>query len=110
MAEIVWSEPALGDLDAIADFIALENPKAAAGFVRRVLAHVEQLAAHPESGTRPPELKKSRYRQLVEPPCRIFYRHDGESVLVVHVMRTERLLRPGRLAQPGKGAKKKPRP
>lgn len=110
MAEIVWSEPALGDLDAIADFIALENPQAAAGFVRRVLKHAEQLAAHPDSGSRPPELKRSRYRQVVEPPCRILYRHDGERVLIVHVMRTERLLRPGRLSGPRKKPKEKPRP
>lgn len=110
MAEIVWSEPALGDLDAIADFIALENPQAAAEFVRRVLAHVDQSAAHPESGLRPPELKRSRYRHLVEPPCRVFYRVDGERVFIVHVMRTERLLRKGRLAPAGKAAKEKPRP
>jgi len=110
MAEIVWSEPALGDLDAIADFIALENPTAAAEVVRRVLKHVEQRAAHPESGSRPRELKRSRYRQLVEPPCRIFYRFDGERVLVVHVMRTERLLRQERLVPPKGTRKEKPRP
>ena len=110
MAEIVWSEPALGDLDAIADFIALENPRAASEFVSRTLAHVEQLAVHPDSGSRPPELKRSRYRQLVEPPCRIFYRHQGDTVFIVHVMRTERLLRQGRLAHAAKKPKEKPRP
>ena len=46
MAQIVWTEPALNDLDAIADYIALESPTAAAELVRRVFAHVEQLAAH----------------------------------------------------------------
>lgn len=99
MARIIWSDPAIGDLDAIADYIALENPEAAAALVRRVMGHVEQLADHPESGGRVPELDDSRYRQLVEPPCRIFYRYDGQSVLVVHVMRTERLLRKARLPQ-----------
>ncbi|MBK8676259.1 MAG: type II toxin-antitoxin system RelE/ParE family toxin [Cellvibrionales bacterium] len=93
MAEIVWSEPALTDLDAIADYIALENPTAAAALVQRVFSHVEQLAQHPESGSRPQELKKSRYRQIAEPPCRIFYRFDGHKVFVLHVMRAERLLR-----------------
>lgn len=92
MAEIVWTEPALGDLDAIADYIAIENPTAAAELVRRVLRHVEQLRDHPESGSRPLELKRSRYRQIVEPPCRIFYRYDGQRVLVLHVMRAERPL------------------
>lgn len=98
MAEIVWTEPALSDLDAIADYIALENPEAASQLVRRVFEHVGQLEAHPESGSKPAELKKSRYRQIVEPPCRVFYRYDGERVFVLYVMRSERLLRKGRLA------------
>lgn len=93
MAQVIWTEPALNDLDAIADYIAIENPVAAAELVRKVFEHVEQLEAHPESGSRPPELKRSRYRQIVEPPCRIFYRYDGETVLVLFVMRSEQLLR-----------------
>jgi plasmid stabilization system protein ParE len=97
MARIVWSDPALGDLDAIADYIAIENPVAAAALVRRVFRHVEQLADHPESGSRPHELKRSRYRQIIEPPCRVFYRFDGASVILLHVMRSERLLRKSKL-------------
>jgi len=97
MAEIVWTEPALSDLDATADYIAVEDPGAAARLVERVFRHVEQLEAHPKSGSRPTELKGSRYRQIVEPPCRVFYRYDGESVLILHVMRSEQLLKPGRL-------------
>lgn len=97
MAEVIWTEPALSDLDAVADYIALENPSAAAQLVQRVFRHVEQLKQFPESGSKPAEFKKSRYRQIVEPPCRVFYRHDGERVIVVHVMRSERLLRKGRL-------------
>jgi plasmid stabilization system protein ParE len=99
MAEIVWTEPALGDLDAIADYIAIENHVAASELVRRVFAHVGQLRAHPESGSWPAELGKSRYRQIVEPPCRVFYRYDGERVFVLHVMRSERRLRKTRLAR-----------
>jgi hypothetical protein len=34
----------------------------------------------------------------VEPPCRVFYRYDGHKVFILHVMRSERLLRKGRLA------------
>lgn len=105
MAEIVWSEPALGDLDAIADYIALEDPLAASEFVKRVFGHVEQLVNHPESGSRPPELGRSRYRQIVEPPCRVFYRFDGRKVFILYVMRTERLLRKGRLASRARQAK-----
>nr|WP_197255203.1 type II toxin-antitoxin system RelE/ParE family toxin [Paenibacillus dendritiformis] len=97
MAEIVWTEPALSDLEAIADYIALEDPVAASELVKRVLDHVEQLEDHPESGTRPPELGRSRYRQVVEPPCRVFYRFDGRKVFILYVMRSERLLRKRKL-------------
>ncbi len=93
MAQIVWTEPALSDLEAIADFIALENATAAAELVQRVVQHVEQLTVHPDSGSKPLELKRSRYRQIIEPPCRVFYRHDGQHVYILYVMRSERLLR-----------------
>jgi toxin ParE1/3/4 len=84
MVEIVWTEPALSDLDAIADFIALENPIAAKKLVRRVFVHVERLIDHPKSGSKPAELKDWNYRQIIEPPCRVFYRFDDSHVFVIH--------------------------
>lgn len=90
MVEIVWTEPALNDLDAIADYIALDKPDAARELVRHVFAHVEQLIDHPDSGSKPPELPGSRYRQIVEPPCRVFYRKDGGTIYILYVMRGER--------------------
>jgi addiction module RelE/StbE family toxin len=99
MAEVIWTEPALSDLDAIADYIALDDPEAARALVQRVFHHVEQLAEHPESGPKPPELKGWRYRQIIEPPCRVFYRVDGERVYILHVMRSEQLLSRDRLEQ-----------
>jgi plasmid stabilization system protein ParE len=98
MAEVIWTEPALSDLDAIADYIALENPDAARALVRRVFRHVEQLPEHPRSGSRPQELRGWRYRQLVEPPCRVFYRETADRVFILHVMRAERQLLAQRLA------------
>jgi plasmid stabilization system protein ParE len=97
MAEVVWTQPALSDLDAIADYIALDNPGAALALVRRVFDHVEQLRRFPASGSRPPELTGNRYRQIVEAPCRIFYRVDRRQVFILHVMRSEQQLRPKRL-------------
>ena len=99
MAEIVWTEPALAELDAIADYIALEDPAAARQLVQKVFRHVEQLAEHPDSGSKPPELRGWRCRQVIEPPCRVFYRHDGDRVFVLYVMRAERELRPGQLSK-----------
>lgn len=105
MAKIVWTDPALSDLEAIADFIAIENTVAASELVQRVIQHVEQLLVHPDSGSRPAELKRSRYRQIVEPPCRVFYRHDGKHVYILYVMRSERLLRKSMLSSRSKQSK-----
>ncbi len=93
MAEIVWTEPALADLEAIADYIALDNPEAARKLVRSVFAHVDQLEGHPESGSKLPELKGWAYRQIIEPPCRVIYRSEQKVVYVLHVIRSEQRLR-----------------
>jgi toxin ParE1/3/4 len=99
VAQVIWTEPARSDLEAIYDYIAIESPAAALGVVTRIANHVEQLARHPDSGSWPPELgRRSRYRQIVEPPCRIFYRRDGTTVAILHVIRFERVLDVKRLA------------
>ena len=94
MSEVIWAEPALNDLDAIADYIALDDPEAARRLVQKIFEHVDHLQSHPRLGSKLQELKGWRYRQIVEPPCRIFYREDSKRVLILHVMRAERLLKP----------------
>lgn len=93
MARLIWTEPALADLEAIADYIALDNPAAASRLVRRVFESVERLESFPSSGKRPREIPHSSYREILVPPCRVFYRVEGDTVFLVHVMRPERLLR-----------------
>lgn len=93
MAEIIWTEPALQELDALAEYIALDNPEAASHLVEEVFDKVERLENFPQSGRVPPELPNSVYREVVVPPCRIFYREDDKRVLILYVMREERQLR-----------------
>jgi toxin ParE1/3/4 len=62
MAEIVWADPAIQDLDAIADYIALDNPVAARQLVQRVFAAVRRLRRFPRMGGRPAELRGLPYR------------------------------------------------
>ena len=92
MARLIWAAPALADLDEIAEYIALDDRPAAARYVRRVFDTVDRLKQFPDSGRRPAELPDSRYREVVVPPCRVFYRTEGNSVFVLYVMRSERLL------------------
>ncbi len=93
MARLIWTAPALADLEAIAEYIALDKPAAARQYVRRVFAAVERLSRFPKSGPVPPELPRLPYRQIRVPPCRVFYRVEGQDVLIVFVMRSEQNFR-----------------
>ena len=93
MAEVIWTEPAVQDLDSIAEYIALDNPAAARELVQEVFDKIERLGIFPQSGRVTPELPNSVYREVVVSPCRIFYREDEKRVLVLCVMREERQLR-----------------
>jgi plasmid stabilization system protein ParE len=93
VAEIIWTDPALDQLEEIAEYIAMDKPAGASGLVKTIFSTVERLEQFPESGHVPPELSNSIYRELYVRPCRIFYRQDDDAVLIVHVMREERQLR-----------------
>ena len=93
MAEVIWTEPALQELSAIAEYIALDNPAAASRLVEEVFDKTDRLEDFPQFGRVPPELPNSVYREVVVPPCRIFYREDEKQVFVIYVMRDERQLR-----------------
>lgn len=93
MAKIIWTEPALIDVGEIAEYIALDKPTAAKKLVQTIFKKTDRLEDFPNSGRNPPELKKSRYKEIIVNPCRIFYRFDGINVYIIYVMRSERKLR-----------------
>jgi len=93
MAQIIWTEPALLDLNVIAEYIALDKLGAASYLVQTVFSKTERLEEFPKSGREPPELKKSRYKEIIVGPCRIFYRIEKDKVYILYVMRSERKLR-----------------
>lgn len=93
MAQIIWSEPALLDLAGVAEYIAISNPVAAKILVQKIMEKIDRLELFPKSGKIPNEISALGYREVVVPPCRIFYREDAEIVYIVHVYREERDLR-----------------
>lgn len=93
MAQLVWTDPALQDIEEIAEYIALDNISAARKLVQKIFLTVERHEQHPNSGRKPSELKRSSYREVIVGPCRIFYRVVSDKVYILYVMRAERLLR-----------------
>ena len=93
MAEIVWTEPALNELNEVAEYIAVSNLAAAKKLVQTLFSKIERLEKHPESGKVPIEIATLNYREIVVKPCRVFYKIDGNKVFILHVMRQEQDLR-----------------
>jgi len=93
MAEIIWTDAALYDLDEIAEYIAISNLIAAKKLVQLIFEKVERLELYPESGKKPQEIQNLNYREIVINPCRIFYKYEQDRVYILHVLRQERDLR-----------------
>lgn len=93
MAQIIWTEPALDNLNDIADYIAVTNLHAAKQLVANVFSKVQRLEQFPDSGRVPEEISNLNYREVVVNPCRVFYKVDSDLVYILHVMRQERNLR-----------------
>jgi addiction module RelE/StbE family toxin len=72
--QIVWTQPALADVDAITDYIARRNPSAAEKMRATILEHVEILGTFPLIGPVYPRDRRGLIREIVCKKYRIFYR------------------------------------
>jgi plasmid stabilization system protein ParE len=90
MAELIWTLPCLENLDEIADYIALDHPEAARKLIEKVFCEAETLSEFPSSGNVPPELQGTSYRRIVVPPVNVYYRIDGDKMVMIHARRAER--------------------
>ena len=93
MAEIVWSAPALLQLEAIIEFIALDKPEAAKAVASRIIDTTDHLERFLHLGRPIKEFPRKEYRQVWIKPCWLYYRVDGADVYILHVRRGEKPLR-----------------
>jgi plasmid stabilization system protein ParE len=78
-------------LNDILQFIALDNPDAAATVASHVEALLEPTRSFPDMGR--VVLEGLPHREVTAYPCRIIYRHTETVVWIVAVLRIEQLLR-----------------
>jgi toxin ParE1/3/4 len=91
---ITFAVSAVKDLEEIrAWYVDQQVPDVGERLLGEVFAHVERLAAFPESGRIVPEFGAAHLRELIHPPFRIVYRLDKTRVRIVRVWRSERLLK-----------------
>lgn len=79
-----WTRPALADLEAIADFIGRDNPRAAQRLTARVVGTVEILGEHPHRG-RPGRIAGTRELMVADTPFIVPYRVADGAVQILAV-------------------------
>jgi toxin ParE1/3/4 len=84
-----WLRRALRNLDEEADYIARDNPDAAARTVQRIATAVEQLATHPGSG-RIGRVPGTRELIVTGTPYIVPYRARGDAVEILRIFHAAR--------------------
>jgi plasmid stabilization system protein ParE len=90
--QVIWTDPALERVDAIAVYIAQDDPDAAARWTVELFDAVARLVDFPESGRTVPELGARHVRELIFGAYRVFYR-VGSAVEVLAVRHGSQLVR-----------------
>lgn len=86
-----WTRRALGHLSEIRSYIASDSPAAATKVITAIFEAAERLRRFPESGRHAGELSSGRtYRELVEPPYRVLYEIQSETVFILAVIHGRR--------------------
>ena len=94
---VIWTEQAWERLLEIEQFVARDDPRAAARLVDKLIDRGDALAEYPEQGRRLPEIPESGLRELIVDNYRIVYRRTPKAVEVLTVFEGHRLLRPDEL-------------
>ncbi len=83
MAEVIWTAPALEDLEAICSYIARDSPRRADLLAQRVFQATDRLTLFPRSGRVVPELGCDDVREIIFESYRIVYQIVEERVEIV---------------------------
>jgi len=91
--KISISNSAFRDLEGIKEHYEEEGvPHIGNNFVVSIIEHIQTLRDHPEIGRIVPEFDDAKIRELIHSPFRIVYLREHNSIHVIRVWRSERLL------------------
>jgi len=81
-----WSEHAVAQLAAVAEYVSLSSPVYAEQLVDRIARRLDQAREFPESGRVVPEFARGEIRELIESPYRLVYRVRPDAIEVLSVL------------------------
>ena len=91
-AALIWSDEALEDIDAIAQFITRDSAHHAQRVVEAVFELGDVILAHPKAGRVVPELNDPTVRERFLYSYRVTYEIEAERIAVLAVLHGRRLL------------------
>ena len=91
---LIWTDQAVRELDAIADFIAMDDAVAAMQWAEQLVEAAEKIPNSPRMGRKVPELAREDLRELIRGNYRIVYRISEKYIEILTVFEGHRLLRP----------------
>ena len=91
--QLRWTEQAVDQLGAIADYLSQTSPVYAEGLITRVSTQLHRLLEFPDIGRVVPEAASPILREVIEWPYRIIYRPRTETIEVLAVVHVRRDLR-----------------
>jgi addiction module RelE/StbE family toxin len=94
VTRLVWTRPALEDVQQIHDYIARDSPWYAHLVAQQLFAAVERLSAHPLSGRVVPELELATVREVIAALYRIVYRVRADVLEILTVVHSARRFPP----------------
>jgi toxin ParE1/3/4 len=94
---VIWSQAALHDLEAIAEYIEHDSPAYARAVVRKLLTAGRQLEEFPFSGRTVPEVGESTIREVIVHSYRLIYRVGTDAVVFIAVVHSRQSLAPDQL-------------
>jgi toxin ParE1/3/4 len=87
---VQWSRRARAHLIEIFEYVAEDDPQAAATLVERLRDATEVLKKHPRIGRMVPEISQEAVRELIVPPYRVVYFVHRRSCDVLGVYHSRR--------------------
>lgn len=84
--KIVWSQTAVEDLKGIVQYIALDDPGAAAKLAERIIQRIESASKLPFSNRAVPERAEEFIREAILKPYRLIYQVNADR-RVIHILR-----------------------
>ena len=90
--QIVWSDPAVQDLESAVEFIAKDSEAYACSLAQLAVDAADSLVASPNRGHRLRDQELSRFRELIIGSYRLIYLVEAKRVLIVAVLHGHRAL------------------